>query len=84
MHPKSLDSCVIALSRLPALALVLGLAACTAQPGTGGQDSGPAATACTIKTDCPTGQVCAGGVCIQGDCEVREDCPRSRDQVGRC
>jgi hypothetical protein len=65
----------------PCFILLAALTACTQGNTNNKQDAGPTQTACTIKDDCATGQVCAGGVCIQGDCETRDQCPKPRDQV---
>ncbi|MEW5848871.1 MAG: pre-peptidase C-terminal domain-containing protein [Myxococcota bacterium] len=67
------------------LGTILVLGACTPDPAAqGGTDAASGNTgggACIQKSDCATGEVCSAGVCIPGDCQVREDCPRPRDQL---
>lgn len=36
---------------------------------------------CTDSDQCAKGEVCSSGVCIIGDCMVRDDCPRPLDQL---
>lgn len=67
---------------LAAAVVLAAVGGCAPTQQTDGSDAGPVVRACTSRADCGNeGEVCSGGVCISGECEVRAECPFPRDQV---
>lgn len=79
---RSVRSTLLGAAALGAL-VWSGACANLGQPGSGEDAGNQVTTVCTTRQDCgdPTKEVCSGGVCIPGECEVRADCPFPRDQV---
>ena len=62
------------------LLLLLGVAsACTPEPKIPHVED--LKKTCTKSEECASGEVCSAGLCIIGDCMVREDCPHPGDQL---
>ena len=68
-------------SRVQWMALAIGFAAAGCIPDTNMPPPTNIVNSCTNSDQCAKGEVCSSGVCIIGDCMVREDCPHPLDQL---
>ena len=75
-HATTRLALVLALGCLLGVFLVFGAPACQQPSGGGGEEP----VGCTTDEDCPEGQVCQDGQCVEpaAPCETDEDCPEGQ------